>query len=198
MGFVMLRKMLTSALVAAFGLTLAGCAMKGGSAGGSNYIDKPYVASNYSSVYQYYRQTDGMPKHMPASGKTVFLFDPGHKRYAIYDANGSRIKYGIASGGSHFCSDVQRACRTPRGVFNVFHKKGYECRSSKYPLGEGGAHMPYCHYFHKAGYAIHGHQHVPDWNASHGCIRLTKSDAKWMNQHPEAGIGMVVVVRDYH
>ena len=99
---------------------------------------------------------------------------------------------------AHWCPDVKRDCRTPVGIYSIFHKRGYECRSSKYPLNKSKprAHMPYCMFFHKAGYAIHGHRYVPNHNASHGCIRLKTKDAQWLYYH-HIGIGTMVVIRPY-
>ena len=159
--------------------------------------DNAVMFAGSSSVYRYYQRSDGFPRHMPASGSRIFLFDPGRHQYAVYGPNGKRIKHGRASGGKGYCSDVKRSCRTPRGVFRIFSKRGYWCRSSKYPLGKGGAHMPYCMFFHKAGYAIHGSNDVPGYNASHGCIRLKPKDAAWVHKN-FIRIGTVVIVRDYH
>ena len=41
--------------------------------------------------------------------------------------------------------------------------------------------MPYCMFFH-TGFALHGSYEVPGYNASHGCVRLYKEDAKWLNE----------------
>lgn len=121
------------------------------------------------------------PSRVKAQGKKVFVFSPKHGAWAAYLPDGTRVGHGRASGGSNFCKDVGRACRTPGGIFYVRSKGAYECRSSKYPLPRGGAHMPYCMHFYK-GYAIHGAppEKVPTYNASHGCIRVTTSAAKWL------------------
>ena len=41
--------------------------------------------------------------------------------------------------------------------------------------------MPYCMFFH-GGYALHGSNFVPDYNASHGCVRMSPDDAQWLNE----------------
>ncbi len=41
--------------------------------------------------------------------------------------------------------------------------------------------MPYCMFFH-GGYALHGSYELPGYNASHGCVRMYKADAEWLNQ----------------
>lgn len=39
--------------------------------------------------------------------------------------------------------------------------------------------MPYCMFF-AGGQAIHGSDDVQSSNASHGCVRVHVSDAKWL------------------
>ncbi|HEX6596128.1 MAG TPA: L,D-transpeptidase, partial [Acidimicrobiales bacterium] len=43
------------------------------------------------------------------------------------------------------------------------------------------------------GYAVHGSLSVPNYPASHGCVRLTMSAAEWFPGH--VGIGVPVHVR---
>ena len=115
-----------------------------------------------------------------SSYKRVFVFSPRNLTWRAYE-NGRLIRSGRASGGKGYCSDVKRACRTPRGTFTVGRKGGANCRSSRYPLGRGGARMDYCIFFSKY-YAIHGSNNVPRYNASHGCIRVLPSAARWLNR----------------
>lgn len=117
------------------------------------------------------------PKHP----KGTFIFDPRNLRWAAYDAEGRLIRTGRASGGSGYCPDVNRSCHTPGGKFAVFSKGSANCKSSRYPLPNGGAPMPYCMFF-TSNYAIHGSYEVPNYNASHGCIRVIPSDARWLHQ----------------
>jgi hypothetical protein len=127
-------------------------------------------------------------------GKT-FVFDPKALRwYAYY--NGSLIHSGRASGGRHYCPDLHRGCRTPCGVFRISSKGGPGCKSKKFPIGRGNAPMPWCMFFHK-GFAIHGSGSVPGYNASHGCIRVPPSDARWLNNN-FLSPGSKVIVRSYH
>ena len=103
---------------------------------------------------------------------------------------------GSASGGKDFCEDEGRACHTVTGTYQIYSKKGEDCTSSIYPLEtHGGARMPYCMHFH-GGYSIHAAYEVPDYNASHGCIRVLPSAAKWLNQD-FADIGTTVIVKPY-
>jgi len=136
------------------------------------------------------------PATRKATGKKVFVFDPKATAWAAYDAQGNRVKTGKASGGKDFCEDVGRPCRTVTGTYRVYKKQGPECTSSKYPIEtNGGARMPYCMHFH-GGYSIHAAYDVPNYNASHGCIRVLPSAAKWLNQS-FIDRGTTVVVKPY-
>lgn len=124
----------------------------------------------------------------------TFIFNP---RTRIWKAvkNGKVIKSGKASGGRGYCRDVGRSCRTPSGTYSVLSKGGVSCRSSRYPVGRGGAKMPYCMFFSKY-YAVHGSYDVPNYNASHGCIRVQPDAARWLNQN-FMHIGSTVIVKSY-
>jgi lipoprotein-anchoring transpeptidase ErfK/SrfK len=123
-----------------------------------------------------------------------FIFNPKTRVWkAVQD--GKVVRSGRASGGSGYCKDIGRSCRTPSGTYSILSKGGSECRSSIYPLGKGGAKMPYCMFFSK-NYAIHGSYELPNYNASHGCIRISPSDARWLN-HEFLNIGSKVVVQSY-
>ncbi|HDV5709110.1 TPA: L,D-transpeptidase [Legionella pneumophila] len=129
-----------------------------------------------------------------AAGNT-FIFNPNTLTWKAISANGKVIRTGRGSGGKHYCSDVRRSCKTPSGVFRVISKGGPGCRSSRYPLGKGGAPMPYCMFFSKL-YAIHGSPDVPNYNASHGCVRVKPHDARWLSQN-FIKIGTKVIIKSY-
>ncbi|HEL9669923.1 TPA: L,D-transpeptidase, partial [Legionella pneumophila] len=122
-------------------------------------------------------------------------FNPNTLTWKAISANGKVIRTGRGSGGKHYCSDVRRSCKTPSGVFRVISKGGPGCRSSRYPLGKGGAPMPYCMFFSKL-YAIHGSPDVPNYNASHGCVRVKPHDARWLSQN-FIKIGTKVIIKSY-
>jgi hypothetical protein len=123
-----------------------------------------------------------LPKRISPPGERVFVFSPRHKYWAAYNSDGFRVARGVANGGAHYCPDVGRACRTPRGSFRVHSKGPSSCVSSKYPLPSGGAPMPYCMKF-KGGYAIHGSPHISNRNGSHGCIRVKTAAAAWLSNN---------------
>lgn len=82
------------------------------------------------------------------SGQRVLVFRPHAYKYYLYN-HGRLIKSGVANGGKSWCSDIGRSCRTPAGVFKVYREGGSGCKSSKYPIGKGGAPMPYCMFLKK-------------------------------------------------
>ncbi|MCC5791760.1 MAG: L,D-transpeptidase [Legionellaceae bacterium] len=132
---------------------------------------------------------------MTVAANNTFVFNPRTLRYQAINHKGQVVRSGRASGGAHYCRDVKRACRTPAGSYRIFSKRGADCRSSRYPLGRGGAKMPYCMFFSKL-YAVHGHHDVPNRNASHGCIRVPVADARWL-YHNFMRNGTRVVVKPY-
>ncbi len=153
------------------------------------------IATGKKKKYRKKRYRSGFAKHRKATGRRVFIFSPRMRAWAAYDANGRLVRTGRASGGANYCRDVRRACRTPRGVFYVRSKGSPGCRSSRYPKGRGGAPMPYCMFYSKY-YAIHGSPNVPRYNASHGCIRVLPSAARWLSRN-FIRIGTQVIVLPY-
>lgn len=131
-----------------------------------------------------------------ATGRKTFIFDPKATAWAAYDREGNLVKTGSASGGKDFCEDVGRPCRTVTGSYKIYSKKGEDCTSSLYPIEtNGGARMPYCMHFH-GGYSIHAAYEVPNYNASHGCVRVLPSAAKWLNES-FLDMGSTVIVKPY-
>lgn len=116
------------------------------------------------------------------SGGNIINVNLSNLTWGAYDDSGNLVKYGRVSGGKSYCPDIRRGCRTVQGTFTIYSKRGPECKSRKFPVGKGGAPMPYCMFF-KGGYALHGSNAVPNYNASHGCVRMPPSDAQWLNQN---------------
>ncbi len=53
--------------------------------------------------------------------------------------------------------------------------------------------------FFYRGFAIHGSNEVPGRNASHGCVRVYKEDAQWLNEEfidlpPKTGTNVTKVI----
>lgn len=105
-----------------------------------------------------------------------------HGTWGAYDFEGKLIHSGRVSGGKSYCPDINQSCKTVTGTFTIYEKRSSECKSKIFPVGKGGAPMPYCMFFHK-GFALHGSNAVPNYNASHGCVRMPAADAQWLNQN---------------
>ena len=129
----------------------------------------------------------------PVSREQVVV-DLSDQAFAAYDSSGKLVYWGPISGGKGYCADTQSYCGTVKGTFSIVRKQGSQCVSSKFPLEtQGGAPMPYCMHFFK-GFAMHGST-LPGKHASHGCIRLFESDAKWLNES-FTKVGTPVTVRE--
>ncbi|MFI4918821.1 MAG: L,D-transpeptidase [Legionellales bacterium] len=156
---------------------------------------------HYTKLYQDdKRGARAYPMKWAVGGKKLFVFNPKATAWAAYDAQGNRVMTGSASGGMDFCKDINEPCRTATGTFHVFNKKGADCRSNEYPIARdgkviGGAKMPYCMHFHD-GFAIHAAYEVPEYNTSHGCIRVLPGAAKWLSEN-FIDVGTTVLVQPY-
>ena len=167
-----------------------------------DYDESTYIVDDQGATHhtQHYtrdrRGRDYFPIEIPATGQKEFVFDPKAFCWAAYDAQGKRVMTGSGSGGKDMCEDVGKPCRTVTGTFRVYNKHGIDCKSGEYPVETtGGAKMPYCMYFYR-GYTIHAAYDVPLANASHGCVRVLPSAAKWLNEE-FVNIGTRITVLSY-
>ncbi len=137
-----------------------------------------------------------LPRTISAPGeKMIYVsINPKILAWGAYDANGVLQAWGPVSAGRGYCPDTGHGCHTITGKFAVYEKEGSGCVSRKFPVGRGGAPMPYCMFFH-GGFALHGSYEVPGYNASHGCIRIFVPDAKWLNQEFVGRDHVPVIVR---
>lgn len=134
-------------------------------------------------------------------GEKQIIVDQEKLAWAAYNASGKLVLWGPLSSGKDLCGDIRGSCRTLTGIYRVFSKEGVRCRSKIFPVGKGGAKMPYCMYFHK-GFALHGSDDMPGVRASHGCVRIFTRDAKWLNDNfavssneSNGFLGTIVTVR---
>src|SRR3990167_4316784 len=110
----------------------------------------------------------------------VIVVDLKKHAFGAYEADGQLIRWGPVTGGKDWCSDIDRSCRTKAGVFRIYSLGSSNCVSSKFPIPDGGAPMPYCMFFN-GGQALHGSPGgVIRGNESHGCVRLFVDDAEWL------------------
>jgi len=115
---------------------------------------------------------------------------------------GRLINWGPANGGSKRCKETGKLqCKTHTGTFKILRLDKAGKRSDLYPIDcknkkKCGHPMPYYMPFHSDGTGLHGDKWLVGRNASHGCVRLLKEDARWLHFN-FAKVGMKVIVLDY-
>lgn len=143
-----------------------------------HFLIAPDNTAPQNVVYDY----TNLPQRIDPPGERVFIFSPRLLRWAAYDSDGYLVASGKANGGAAYCPELGRPCRTPLGSFRVQSKGDASCVSRKFPVGQGGAPMPYCMYF-GGGMAIHGSPYISNGNTSHGCIRVYTNAALWLSRY---------------
>lgn len=124
------------------------------------------------------------PRYIEPTGEKTIYVSQKDLAWGAYDTEGELIWWGPLSSGTGKCK-VEGHCETPSGSFRVIRKQDIDCVSTAFPIradgNNGGAIMPYCMHFFR-GYALHGSDIVPGYNASHGCVRMFIEDARWLNE----------------
>jgi lipoprotein-anchoring transpeptidase ErfK/SrfK len=152
--------------------------------------------STYSTGFEGYKSYESrLPSTLDTNGQKTILIDPNTHAWGAYSADGSLVRAGLVTAGASYCPDVGRACKTKAGTFRIQSLGSPACKSSKYPVGKGGAPMPYCMFFN-GHQGLHGSYEVVEANLSHGCVRLKVPDAEWI-RYNFANIGTRVVVKPY-
>jgi len=148
-------------------------------------------------------QNAPLPEYIKPPAEKIIVVNPAEHAWGAYSANGKLMRWGIATAGADSCKDMKGSCRTKTGVFRIYSLGSSNCVSSKFPLGQGGASMPYCMYFN-GSQALHGSYEVEYGNSSHGCVRIHVDDAKWLRYHfveaPNAANqyrGTQVIIKSY-
>lgn len=136
-----------------------------------------------------------LPEQISPPGERLIIINPHAHAWGAYSPNGSLVRQGLATSGGNWCDDIDRPCRTRVGSFRITSLGDEDCVSTIYPVGEGGAPMPYCMFFN-GGQALHGSNGVVDGNVSHGCVRMRVRDAEWL-RYNFADVGTRVVVQPY-
>lgn len=135
-------------------------------------------------------------KQIEAPGEKVIFVSIGKLAWGAYEADGTLTNWGPVSTAKGYCPDIHRGCHTSTGNFVIYRKEGSGCKSTKFPVGRGGAPMPYCMFFN-GGFALHGSYEVPGYNDSHGCVRMFVNDAKWLNEEFVSDENVPVIVRQF-
>ena len=139
-----------------------------------------------------YMDLSPFPRNIPPNGQKRVIVNLSRHAFGAYNEVGQLKHWGPVSGGKGWCPDINRQCETALGSYRVTHKKGPGCASNRFPIEtNGGAPMPYCMFYYK-GYALHAST-LPGYHASHGCLRLFKTDARWLNTD-FISVGTTVIV----
>lgn len=136
-----------------------------------------------------------LPHYMDGYHEKVIVVNPRKHVWGAYSADGQLLRAGLATAGSSWCPDIHRACRTRSGTFRIYTLGSRSCYSKRYPVGRGGAPMPYCMFFN-GNQGLHGSHEIAEANLSHGCVRISVSDAEWVRFN-FATIGTKVIVTSY-
>ncbi|WP_233419367.1 L,D-transpeptidase [Legionella adelaidensis] len=125
------------------------------------------------------------PRYIDPNGEKTIYVSQKDLAWGAYDESGELLWWGPLSAGTGNCKSIPGNCKTPSGSFRVIRKQDIDCVSTMFPIradgNNGGAEMPYCMHFY-LGYALHGSDTVPGYNASHGCVRMFIEDARWLNE----------------
>lgn len=152
----------------------------------------------FSSSFDNSRYASRMPQRIDTHGQKTVIIDPNNYAWGAYDASGNFVRGGVASAGAGFCKDTGKGCRTTPGSFRVYSLGDVNCVSRKFPLGKGGALMPYCMFFNN-GQSLHGSPDkmmMVEENISHGCVHLRIPDAEWL-RYNFVNVGTKVIIRPY-
>lgn len=163
------------------------------------YIQVPHDLAN-ADLLDY----SPFPRLIDPPDEKLVIIDLAQNAWGAYDSEGALVKWGPATGGADWCSDSPESCRTDEGEFRIYSLGNSNCVSTKFPLPNGGAPMPYCMFFN-GGQALHGSPGGVIVNhVSHGCVRLFVSDAEWLRYDFVEGPdyynnyrGTKVIVRPY-
>ena len=89
-----------------------------------------------------------MSRQISPPGERIIIVHLDRLAFGAYNAQGNLEYWGPASGGRGYCPDTGRGCHTTAGNFSIQSKGSAWCKSTKFPVGRGGAPMPYCMFFH--------------------------------------------------
>jgi hypothetical protein len=133
--------------------------------------------------YIWAKQKQYVPSAPPAPDlATKLVIDINSQSWHHFE-HGNLMNSGVVSTGSSGTS-------TPRGHFRAGIKQRYK-RSSLYPKPRGGAPMNYA--IQVRGDIFLHEGYLPGYPASHGCIRVWTSDAKYLWRNIRRGDKIVVI-----
>lgn len=125
-------------------------------------------------------QLRGGPAHrieVDLDRQLLFYVAAGRLERILHISSGSGETYEVPGGGT-------ARSVTPVGSYQVEWRVNGEREAA---LG-----VLYDPLYFYAGWAIHGSNSVPTYPASHGCVRVTRDDARWLFER--VGVGTTVIV----
>jgi lipoprotein-anchoring transpeptidase ErfK/SrfK len=154
-----------------------------------------YYSSRRAHHVEHHVHHASLPATIRSHGEPVIIVNPVIHAWGAYSSSGKLLRSGLATAGSSWCGDLGRPCRTKTGTFRITSLGSADCVSKKFPIGRGGAPMPYCMFFN-GGQGIHGSDELAYANLSHGCVRVSVSDARWLRFN-FSHVNTKVVVESY-
>ncbi|MHA1553268.1 MAG: L,D-transpeptidase family protein, partial [Alphaproteobacteria bacterium] len=151
-------------VVVAGALALSGSAWAAGDRSGN-------PAESYKSL--------AWPSGALAEGPVQLIISVPEQRISVY-LGGKLVAVSPVSTG-------QKGYATPTGVFSILQKKKFH-RSNIYSR----APMPFMQRLTWSGIALHASNQVPDYPASHGCVRLPPDFAKKLFGFTQLGAHVIV------
>lgn len=115
----------------------------------------------------------------PATGPVQLIVSVPEQRVSVYESGRLIANSPVSTG--------QEGFSTPTGVFSILQKKKHH-RSNIY----SGAPMPFMQRLTWSGIALDASNQVPDYPASHGCVRLPPEFAKKLFGFTEMGAHVVI------
>jgi hypothetical protein len=123
---------------------------------------------------------DELENQLPAPAGAISMVVNLRSQLGYVYRDGVRIATTTISSG-------KRGYRTPTGTYTVLEKQKIH-HSNKYD----NAPMPFMQRLSWWGLALHG-GHVPGYPASHGCVRMPQSFARWLYSQPTMGMTVSIV-----
>lgn len=130
----------------------------------------------------------------------IIVVNLNNFQWLAIDQQGNIIREGMAAGGRSICPENRKSCKTPSGTFQVVavYKRKFK-RSDLYPVDckrkkRCGAKMYHFTKFTHSGLGMHGSDTLLQYkHLSHGCIRVSKEDALWINSNSSIGTTIIVI-----
>lgn len=131
------------------------------------------------------------------TGADMLVVDKGHQLAYVVRGNAAQWIFNVSTGGGYRYqatdqksgAAIDDVAITPSGTFKVY-------RVSDQPRYEGSLGTLYRPRFVVGGVAVHGYSSVPNYPASHGCIRVTNPAMDFIWGANIMPLGSTVIIHD--